>query len=129
MEIIFKVVGVGIIASIACVILRPIKPEFAIAISLAGSLLILLFIMQYLSPLFSSFDELVLKTGLNTNLISLILKIVGIGYLVEFGANLCEDTGNSNLADRITLAGKIVILVMALPIVESILEIIVEILP
>ena len=85
--------------------------------------------MQYVTGVFSSLDELVVRTGLNSNLINLILKIVGVGYLIEFGANICHDSGNGGLGDKITLAGKIVILVMAMPIVQSILDIIVELLP
>ena len=129
MDIILKIVGIGVITSIACIIIKPLRPEFSIALSLAGSLIIVLFIMQYVTGVFSSLDELVVRTGLNSNLINLILKIVGVGYLIEFGANICHDSGNGGLGDKITLAGKIVILVMAMPIVQSILDIIVELLP
>ena len=52
------------------------------------------------------------------------MLIVGIGYLTEFGANICQDNGNSSLADKILLAGKVIILCFALPIVNSMLNVI-----
>ena len=53
-----------------------------------------------------------------------VLKIVGVGYLTEFGANICVDSGNSSIADKVMLGGKIIILCFALPIVSNMLEVI-----
>jgi stage III sporulation protein AD len=75
------------------------------------------------------FDILVLKTGIDKDLFSSILKIIGIGYITEFSANICVDSGSSSIGDKILLAGKVVILVLSLPIITSLINIIVEIMP
>ena len=82
-----------------------------------------------MTGIFAVFKNLIDFTGIDSSLYSMLLKIIGIGYLIEFTAGICADTGNGSLGDKILLGGKIVIMVMALPVVVSILDIIVEILP
>ncbi len=129
MDIIFKIVAIGLITAIASIIVRPIKSDFALIIALAGGVIILAMIVNYLSSVLNSLNLIVNTTGISGNLYTLLLKIVGIGYLIEFTANLCSDTGNSSLGDKVLLGGKLVIMVMAMPIVTSILQIIMELLP
>ena len=124
MEII-KIILVGIITCVATVILKNIKPELSLLVSLCGGIVILIMIINSLTTVVTSFSNIVSKTSINTQLFSSILKIVGIGYLTEFGANVCQDSGNGSLADKILLAGKVIILCLALPIVNSMLNVII----
>ena len=124
----FKIVGIGLITCIACLIVRQVKPDVASIIMIAGGVVILLMVVDYVAQIFDVFKVIIDKTGLNSNLFSIVLKIVGVGYLTEFAANICSDTGCNSLADKILLAGKILILVMSLPIVTNIVEIVVGLL-
>lgn len=126
---IIKIVGIGLITVIASMLVKPIKPEVSIIIGLCGGVLILIQTINYVVDIIDAFSSIIDKTGLNTGLLKTLLKIIGVGYLTEFSANLCNDAGSSSVADKILFAGKIIILVMALPIVTNIIEIIVEILP
>ncbi|MBQ8444413.1 MAG: stage III sporulation protein AD [Clostridia bacterium] len=129
MEIILKIVAIGIITCIATILIKPIRSDFSIFIAIAGGLIIIFMIINYLTGIFATFSNIVNLTGLNGSIYTFLIKIIGIGYLIEFTAGICSDTGNSSLGDKILLGGKIVIMVMALPIVINILEIIMEILP
>jgi len=60
---------------------------------------------------------------------STILKIIGIAYIAEFGAEVCKDAGEGAIASKIELAGKVIIIVLAAPIITSLLDLIVEIMP
>lgn len=124
----FKIVGIGLITCIACLIVRQVKPDVASIIMIAGGVVILLMVVDYVAQIFDVFKVVIDKTGLTSNLFSIVLKIVGVGYLTEFAANICSDTGCNSLADKILLAGKILILVMSLPIVTNIVEIVVGLL-
>lgn len=124
----FKIVGIGLITCIACLIVRQVKPDVASIIMIAGGVVILLMVVDYVVQIFDVFKVIIDKTGLTSNLFSIVLKIVGVGYLTEFAANICSDTGCNSLADKILLAGKILILVMSLPIVTNIVEIVVGLL-
>ena len=129
MDIIFRIIAVGLITCIATLIIRPVRSDFAILVAVVGGVIIIFMIINYLTQVFDAFKNIIKFTGLNSSLYSLLLKIVGIGYLVEFTASICSDTGNGSLGDKILLGGKIIILVMSLPIVINILNIIMEILP
>ena len=128
MEII-KIIGIGLVTVFASMLLKPIKPEISLIIGLCGGVLILSLVINYVFEIVETFTNIVQKTGMNTGLLKIVLKIIGVGYLSEFGANVCNDAGSSSVADKILLAGKIIILVIALPIVTNIIEIILEILP
>ncbi len=125
---IFKIIGVGVITAITALIVRQIKPEVSIIITITGGVLILLMLVESLTSIFSVFNQIIEKSGLESGLFTTILKIVGIGYITEFSANLCNDAGVSSIADKILLGGKIIILALALPIVTNILNIISELL-
>lgn len=129
MDIIFKIIAVGLITCLATIIVKPIRSDFSIIIAIAGGLIILFMIINYLTDVFDAFKNIINISGLNSNLYKLLLKIIGVGYLIEFTAGICTDTGNQSLGDKVLLGGKIIIMVMALPIVTSILEIIMELLP
>ena len=129
MTMLFKIIGIGILSVIAYMIVKPIKPEIAVFISIIGSVIILLACVDGLMSVINTMTTFVQKTGINTGLFGCILKIIGVGYIIEFSSGVCTSAGNSNIADVIMLAGKITILVMSLPIITSLIDIIIEILP
>ena len=129
LDALYQIISIAIITCVACLIVKPIRSDFAIFISIVGGIIVLFYSLSYLSQIFDVFNNIFSISGINTSLYSIILKIIGIGYLTEFTAGICHDTGNPSLADKVLLGGKIVILVMAIPIVTSILQIVVELLP
>ena len=129
MELIFKIMGIGLITCIAALIVKPVRSDFAMIISMVGGIVILIMVLSSISGVLTLVGSLANKTGLNGHLIAVVIKIIGVGYLTEITASLCADTGNGRLGDKILLGGKIIILVMSLPIVTSILNIVMELLP
>lgn len=120
MEIV-KIILIGIVICVASVLLKQFKPELAILVSIAGGMVILIMVVNFLSSIVSNFTQIATKTSINMQLFSSVIKIVGIGYITEFGANICHDTGNSSIADKILLGGKVIILCFALPIINAML--------
>ncbi len=129
MDSLYKIIGIALITCIATLIVKPVRPDFAVFISIVGGIIILFMLAGYLKDIFDVFNQIFNFTNINSSLYKIIFKIIGVGYLVEFTASLCSDTGNNSLGDKVLLGGKIIILVMALPIVTSILEIVMELLP
>ena len=129
MDSLYKIIGIALITCIATLIVKPVRPDFAVFISIVGGIIILFMLAGYLKDIFDVFNQIFNFTNVNSSLYKIIFKIIGVGYLVEFTASLCSDTGNNSLGDKVLLGGKIIILVMALPIVTSILEIVMELLP
>lgn len=124
MEILVKIIGIAIITTIAVLIIKQLKPELAVFVGLVGSILIIIYIVNMIGGVLTIFDTMASKTGIDKELFLVILKIIGVGYLTEFSANLCQDAGVSSIADKIMLAGKVVIMIMALPIINNLLEIV-----
>lgn len=126
---ILKILAIAILTCIATLIVKQVKPDFASLVALAGGIVILLILIDYVQDVLSVFHYIVEKANLSPTILSVVLKIIGIGYLTEFTANICQDSGSSSLASKVILAGKIIILVLSLPIVKNIIDIIVEMLP
>ena len=121
---IIKILLIGVLISVTVVLIKQLKPEFTIFIIIAGSILIIAYIFNWFTPILSAIQEIVELTGLNSALIENILKIVGIGYLTEFASNICLDSGNSSIADKVQLAGKSFILITSLPIITQLIQIV-----
>ena len=126
---IFRIIGIGLLTCIAALIIKQIRPELYIVVVIAGSIVILFMIIDELKTVFDYFLTIFNKTNLNYELWSNMLKIVGVGFLTEFASGICVDTGNASIGEKIVIAGKILILCLALPIISNLLNVIIEILP
>ena len=126
---VIKIIGVGLISLIIIIIIRQYKPEFTLYVSLLAGALILLFIMDELTGIIDLLTSLSNKTSINNEFLKLLLKITGIAFLTEFAVSICKDTGESAIANKIDMGGKVIIISMSIPIISSLLEIILEILP
>ena len=128
MEII-KIIGIALIALIIIILLKQYKPEFAIYISLLTGVLILLLVIDKLTMITQLLETIASKTSINSEFISLLLKITGIAFLSEFAVSICKDSGEGAIASKIELGSKIIIIAMSIPIISSLLEVILKILP
>ena len=122
MSDIFKIIGVAFITAITAVILRGTKPELSFAVTVVGIIIILTFIVDMLKGTMSVFTSISQIAGIENGLLKMLLKIVGVGYLTEFGAGILMDFGSNSIADKVTLAGKITIVLLSMPVVESLLQ-------
>lgn len=125
---IFQLVGIAFITAVAAILLKATKPELALAVTIAGSVILLLFVFDLFEGSISIFRKIAETTGIEFSLVKLVLKMIGVGYLVEFSAGILNDFGQNSLADKLEFCGKMVILVLAVPILESVLSLIVKLL-
>lgn len=121
---IFKIIGVAFITAISAVILRGTKPELSFVITVVGILIILMFISEMLQETMAIFASISQIAGVENGLLKMLLKIVGVGYLTEFASGLLTDFGSNSIADKVTLAGKVAIVLLAIPVVESLLQLV-----
>ncbi len=127
MELI-KVLILGIVLSVITVLLKQIKPEYSLICIIVGSIILIAYILNGVTQIFEYFSQIVDKTGIDKNMFSTLLKIIGVGYLIEFSAGVCIDSGNSSIADKIVLAGKILIFTLSMPIITSLFNLVLELL-
>ncbi len=128
MEVI-RIIGIGLIALIIIILLKQYKPEFAIYISLLTGVLILLLVADELSGIVSLLQSFADKVSINSTFLVLLIKITGIAFLSEFAVSICKDAGEAAIASKIEIGTKIIIISMSIPIISSLLEIILDVLP
>ena len=128
MEII-KIIGVGLCALIIIIVLKQYKPEFAIYISILAGAIILAMSVANISGVINLMKDISSKANINSQFLGIILKITGIAILTEFAISICKDSGEAAIASKIELGSTIIIISMSIPIISSLLEIILKILP
>ena len=121
---IFRIIGVAFVTAVAAIVLKSSKPDLSFAVTVTGVIIILIFVADMLQNTVNIISSIAGMTGIENGLIKILLKIVGIGYLTEFSAGLLNDFGSNAVADKVTLAGKLTILVLSLPVIESVLGLI-----
>ena len=117
-----KVVFIGLVAVFAVLLLRVGKPEFAMAVSLAACVLILLFAGGTLTSVVGDLKKLFSYITLPEGYLKILFKILGVAYLAEFGSALCKDAGQSAISGQIVLVGKLTILAISMRGVTSLFD-------
>lgn len=126
---IIKIIGIGFMALVIIIILKQYKPEFAIYVSIIAGILILFLTIDKITGIINLLQSISDKTYINKNFLNILIKITGIAVLTEFAVSVCNDSGEKAIASKIEIGSKIVIISMSIPIISSLLEIILKILP
>ena len=126
---IVKIIGVGLIALVIVVLLKQYKPDFVIYVSLIAGVIILFMVQDKLTGIVDLLANLSNKAGINNQYLGILLKITGIAFLTEFAVSICNDSGETAIANKIDLGGKIIIIAISIPIISALLELIIKILP
>ncbi|MDR1687702.1 MAG: stage III sporulation protein AD [Clostridiales bacterium] len=121
---IVQIAAVGIIAAILSLAVKKHAPEISLVISIAAGLLIFMMILPRLSAVIEVIREIGEAAGANGEYVSVIVKIIGISYIAEFASQICADSGENAIASKIEAAGKVFILIIAAPILLSLLNMI-----
>lgn len=119
---IVKIIGIAITALVIIVILKQYRPEFVIYVSLISGCIILFLVFDKLDGIISLLTNLSNVAGVNGQFLSILIKITGIAFLTEFAVSICNDSGESAIASKVDLAGKVIIISMSIPIISSLLE-------
>ena len=126
---IMTIVAFGIIATVIIILLREQKPELVMQIRLAAGAIIFLALAGSIYFVMNFFEDLAIQADLNMVFLGTMLRIIGIAYITEFGAQVCQDANEGALANKIILAGKILMLILAIPIITMIIRTLINILP
>jgi len=124
-----QLIGLALITTIFLLALRQEKPVMAILLSLVFGIIVFLSMMGKLASIIDVMGELTRRAGINNFFLATILKIMGVAYLGEFAAVICQDAGEQAVAKKVEFAAKIIIAVLALPILVAILESLLELMP
>lgn len=119
---IFRIAAVALITAFCVLVLREVKSELAAVVALAGGIIVLLSVIDYFSDVFSVVADIAKRAGLAASVVTLLFKVIAVGYITEFSASVIDDVGLPSLAEKVTLAGKIIIVAVSLPIVVKLFD-------
>ena len=126
---IFQIVAIGIVGGILAVMLKKDNPTFAVMVSLAVTILIFIMLMSPLAGLIALITNLTGHFASGQQYILIVVQIIGIAYVAEFGSQICEDAGEKSIASKVELAGKVLIMGIAAPLIISLVEQVIAIIP
>jgi len=126
---IIQIVAIGLIATVLIVVVKSQRPELAVLLSVAAGMLLFLLVLGKIGAIMDIARDLADRAGISMVYLGTILKIVGIAYIAEFGAQICRDAGEGAIATKIEFAAKVLIMVLAVPIVVAVLQALLKLVP
>lgn len=126
---IFQIIGLAIVATVIALILKAHRPEMALQISLVTGIIIFMVVLGKVAAVVDLLSSYAERVNIDMVYLNTLLRIVGIAYIAEFGAEVCRDAGEGAIASKVELAGKVIIVVMAVPIITSLLDLIISVMP
>lgn len=126
---ILQIVGFCVVAAVLLTVIRRDRPEIALQVGLAVAAVVFLMIADRLLGVLTVLRDLAVRSNVNLMYLNVVLKIIGVAYVAEFGAQICRDANESAIAGKVELAGKVIILALAVPIVIAVMEAIIRLLP
>lgn len=126
---IIQIVGIGVVSTVIIVILKAQRPETGVWVAIAAGTLLFLLAAGKLAAVVELLKSYAGKANIDAVYVTTLLKVIGIAYIAEFGSELCKDAGESAIASKIELAGKVLIIVLAMPVMTSLLDLVIHIMP
>lgn len=126
MSDILKIIGIGLIGGILAMTVRQYRREFGILTALATAIVVFIYAADMLGNIIIGLESLINETGVDIKYFTSVVKVVGIAYITQFGAEILRDSGENAIALKLELAGKIFIMGLTLPIISDFLRACIE---
>ena len=120
---ILTVVGLGIVTATVCILLRQYRPEYAMLAAIACGMLLFWMVIASLSPALETISDLMSRASIPSGYTEAILKTLGICYITQLASDACRDAGQTVIASKVELAGKVLIVLISLPLFENLVGI------
>lgn len=124
--LVLRLCCIAVITGVSAFILKNHKSELVPLCITAGGIIMFLYAFDYLTESIEFIKSFTQNVGIDNEIIRVIFKIIGIGFLIELTASSVKDLGFESVADKLILCGKIVIFVVSVPILSGTYKIIVS---
>ena len=123
-EMLIAAVGVLLCAAMLAVVLRTQRPELALCLGVAAAVVVAIMLMRQIAPLISTMRRMLTMTALPSEGFGVVLKAAGVCLLTQMTADTCRDAGESALAAKAELTGRVLMLLLAVPLFEELLTLV-----
>lgn len=117
------IAGAGLVAAAAAVLLKQYKPEYAMLVSLAAVAFLFFWILGEFLPALNTLRGMMERTAFSSDALKILMKCLGVCYLCEIAGQVCREAGQTAIASKVELAGKVAVLLLCLPMFEELLQI------
>ena len=121
---VFKFVLIGIAAAVLALSIKGNRPEIALMISIVAGILLLALSLNRIVDLIEFINKVSLEYNINFKYIAIALKIVGVACVCDIGVQICKDAGENSVAAKVELGGKLIVLLLSLPVITELLSLI-----
>ncbi|EJT6152364.1 stage III sporulation protein AD [Clostridium perfringens] len=122
MDVVIQVISFVLISLFLYLVLKDNKSTFAVFLLLGAGIIIFLFVMPYVNEIIAFMQDIARESGMDSSYIAIVMKIIAIAYLSTFCSYICNDAGVTVLGKKVEFTGKIMILLLAIPIMANILN-------
>lgn len=121
---IVSIAGICIIASVLSKLFESEGREYALYIKLTAAAAVMSAVIIFVSPIVETIRNIYDRAGADEEYLTILFKALGICYVTQFACDICRDSGENALAAQAELAGKISLLIIALPLFNSLADIV-----
>ena len=126
MEQIIRVAALCVVVALLALIIKRGTPELALLLVVGCAVVVLLSLAEPVRAVLLFLEELGERSGISRQLFEPLYKTVGIAFVVKLGGELCRDAGESAMAAVVESAGSVCALLVALPLLRTVLSMILE---
>ena len=123
----FNIIGVALVGTILHLVLKQTNQEIALLSSLVTCLIIVSMVLSFLSEIITKMLSYLSGLGVGSDIITYLIKILGISYVVEFMVDIAEEAGAGAIAGKVVLAGKVILAGLGLPILFDLVDMLLEV--
>ena len=123
MSLALKCAALALGAAVLAAFLREGKREFVLPLQLGCAVVMLVSLTAAGREILGTLRGLVHVAGLESSDVSLLLKGAAICVVTELCASFCRESGNASLGEVLVLAGRAMTVLLALPLVETVVQI------
>jgi len=124
-ELLVTAVGMLLCGALLSAVLRAQRPELALCLSLLAGALTVGLLLRQLTPLVAALRRMTALGGVGEDGLGVVLRGAGICLVTRLAADTCRDAGDTALAGKAELTGRILLLLLAVPLYERILTLII----
>jgi stage III sporulation protein AD len=120
-----EIIKIGLFAIVGVLLaiqFKAQKPEYGIYIGLIIGIVIFGYALREFGAVLGQFELIKSYLGTGQSYLTILMKVIGITYICEFGAGICKDAGYNSIAEQIQVLGKLSVMIAGLPILFAVIE-------
>lgn len=114
----------GLVVCLLSLNMKTIRNEYSFLIILIGGIVLSGLLIREIKTVMDVLLEIQSKSGVSSEFMKILFKLIGISFLGDFVSNICLDAGQKTIAKQVEMLSKLSILVVSLPILESLIHMI-----